>query len=374
MPDPTLKTISASQIPGLFGESQWTTRFLLYQHFAGNVDLDNTADDRMEWGTRLQAPVMDHLQENLGLEILNNGSDLYFRHPKFEKPSYQIGCTPDGYVWSPDRGLGFVEIKCVDGRIYRESWTPKTAPKHVEIQHQVQLMVPLGSMKDLKEDNFLPMMDEPMCEFIRAHAGQEPQWGMIVAFVGGNSIKIIERKAKKTIQKAIRGEVKSFFESLKNGRVPPVTGLSCELPALNELYPETEDTTLHDEDFGDDIAGLLLEMRAFDYWSRQASLAKGEKEKARIQLIQRFGNSERIRISGAVATMKKTQLEGTTKSMAPWVNALVRAVAEREKELKFKQALNLAAEFKVVLRKPSIQNRINVTILADEIADPFVID
>lgn len=370
MPDPTLKTVSASQIPGLFGESQWTTRFLLWQHFAGNVDLDESSDDRMEWGTRLQAPVMDHLQEQLGLEILNNASDLYFRHPKHEQPGYQFGCTPDGYVWSPDRGLGFVEIKCVDGRIYSESWTPKTAPKHVEIQHQVQLMVPIPELLDLD-----PSLDySSVRPFFEDHYGEEVQWGMIVAFVGGNSLKIIERKVKPAIQKAVRSEVKSFFNSLAQKMPPSVAGLSCELPALNELYPETIDKTLHDEDFGDDVGELLLELQSHEYWGAQARLAKSELQKAKVQLVQRFGEAERIRISGAVAKLKKIAIEGTTKALPPHVNALIRAAAEREQEPQFKNALKMAADFSVTTRKPSTQNRITVAILADEIPDPFVID
>lgn len=371
MPDPTLKTISASQIAGLFGESQWTTRFLLWQHFAGNVELDESSNDRMDWGTRLQAPVMDHLQEQLGLEILDNGSDLYVRHPKYETPGYQYGCTADGYVWSPDRGLGAIEIKCVDGRIYRESWTPKTAPKYVEIQHQVQLMVPIPELLDLD-----PSVDySSVRPFFENHYGEEVQWGMIVAFVGGNSLKIIERKAKKTIQKAIRGEVKSFFASLKNGQVPSVAGQACELPALNQLYPETEDTTLHDEDFGDDLAELLLELAAFNYWSSQQRMAKGEMDKARIQLIQRFGSAERIRVTGAVATLKKTALKGMEKQMPPYVNAAIRAVAADPcTQEQWRPLLLQAADFKVVTRKPSTMNRINVAMLKDEMPDQFVID
>lgn len=208
MPDKTLQTISATQVPALFNQSPYMTLYMLWHHFKNGLPLDADPNERMEWGFALQTIIIEAAAKKLRLEHVENVADEYSRSPDF-----RVGCTIDGFMLDPSRGLGFVECKNVDGLVFRDQWTDDAAPPHIELQHQTQLMVP-------HPEHGLP------------------KWGVIAALVGGNELKLYERQPLDDVQNLIAGEATAFFESLEKGIEPDAFGDEKEIAALAFLYPE----------------------------------------------------------------------------------------------------------------------------------------
>ena len=100
MPDPTKKTISATESPALFNRvSPYVTLWMLWQKFARGMDLDSPADARMTWGKKLQPLIIDQAAEDLKFEVIPNADDSYHRRGL-------LGCTRDATIICPDRGPG----------------------------------------------------------------------------------------------------------------------------------------------------------------------------------------------------------------------------------------------------------------------------
>lgn len=212
MPDITRKSISASQVAGLFNRSPYNTRWMLHQHFKNGMPLGDDEDDplttegRMTWGNRLEPAILRAVADELRLDVVpNKRYDVM--------PDLPLGCTRDADLIDPTLGYGVVEVKNVDGLIYKQTWDEKFAPPHIEIQHQSQMMV--------------PHPDHGM-----------PKWGVIAALIGGNELKILRRTHGKEMQKDIRTEVIQFFKDVGEDRVPDPLGTEREVRGLEFLYPE----------------------------------------------------------------------------------------------------------------------------------------
>lgn len=362
MPDIDRKTISATEIPGLFGKSPYITRFMLHHHFTGDVPIPQMEEqERMTWGKRLQQPVVDHLKEALYLDILNNGDDLYFRHPK-----HKIGCTHDSYVWSPDRGLGVIEIKCVDFLVFRDTWTENRAPDHIELQLQTQLLVPIPT--DLKDIPNINMAGKDTTAFLQQHAGKVPQWGAIYCLVAGNQLKEYKRRPIKTVQKQIVEEVKGFFTGVEKREAPHVTGGEMEIDTLNKLYPHPDETVILDQDhFGDETEDVRTELSTYVYWRKQASAAKKEQDKAQVKIMGRFLGAGVIRLLGFRATLSRSHSDGEEKRLPVQADVAIRIACEKSWPDHIIEGLKMAREFFVTTKKPSTRSTLRVKRIEDEI-------
>ena len=207
MPDPTLKTVSASQVPMMMGISQWATRWQLYQHFRGNL-MPQPSGDLIEWGHRLQDDILEWVASELHLDAIGNHD--YYRHPEPDK--IPVGATADGYVIDPELGLGWVECKNVDSFAFKNGWTDSQVPIDIELQHQTQLMVP-----------------HPNHGFAK--------WGIIAALVGGHDPKLYRREPNLDMQTKIAKGARQFLDDATAGREPAMSGIPAELEQLLHLYP-----------------------------------------------------------------------------------------------------------------------------------------
>jgi hypothetical protein len=204
MPDPLKKTISATETPALFGASPYITRWMLLRKFIHGDPIDDPADNRMDWGRRMQPLLLAQAAEDLHLEVRPNAADEYVRRGL-------LGCTRDAEVICPDRGPGALETKCVfDYGTWMETWNGgKTLPKHVEIQTQQQMMV--GD-------------------------GKNPfNWGVIAVWVCGE-IKYFERKPIEDLWTAINVESFKFFDDVEAKIEGEPFGEPVEMPLLARLF------------------------------------------------------------------------------------------------------------------------------------------
>ena len=135
MPDPTKKTVSATQVSALLGCSPYLTSWLLWRHFKHGDETDPVESGRMTWGKRMQPVILAAVAEEMNLDVTPNDSDEYFRNDQI-----RMGCTPDGTIHDLNRGPGSVEVKNIDWLQWKENWTTTDAPDHIEIQIQAQML------------------------------------------------------------------------------------------------------------------------------------------------------------------------------------------------------------------------------------------
>lgn len=205
MPDSTLKTVSATEVPALFNASPYLTRWMLYKRFADGMDLSIEEDARMSWGKKLQPLIIEQAAQELHFEVRPNADDAYVRRGL-------LGCTRDATIICPDRGPGALETKCVfDYRTWMADWNGgKQPPRHHEIQLQDQMFV--GD-------------------------GETPyRWGVLAAWVAGE-VHYFERKPIDDLWQKMYAAAENFFRDVREKREPEPFGSPVELPWLAQMFP-----------------------------------------------------------------------------------------------------------------------------------------
>lgn len=201
MPDPNRLTISATQVPALFNASPYITKWMLYHHFHGGMNLDRPADARMSWGMKLQPLVLAQAAEDLKLEVFPNAADQYRRRNK-------LGCTRDATIICPSRGRGALETKCVfDYRTWMTDYGGGSfVPRHHELQLQTQMYV------------------------------EKAAWGVIAVWVAGD-MHYFERAPIPALWDKMEREAKQFFLDVEMDREPDPFGVPIEVQWFNEIFP-----------------------------------------------------------------------------------------------------------------------------------------
>lgn len=206
MPDPEMKTVSASQAAALWNVSPYMTRWMLWQKFAnGLADDDEPETERMKWGKLLEPLVLAEASRKMKLETRGN-KGIYFRRGL-------LGATRDATIVAPDRGPGAVEVKCVfDYSVWAQDWDGgRKVPKQHEIQLQTQMFVGDG-------DGY-----------------PQFQWGLIVAWVCAD-LYFYERTPIVPLWAQLGIEAGRFFRSIEEKREPDPFGAPVEIPWLTSLY------------------------------------------------------------------------------------------------------------------------------------------
>lgn len=282
MPDPTLQSVSASQMPALLGHSPYGTPRMLYEHFVNAFDLDTRGDERMNWGNRLAPAIMKWAADELRMDVVANDDDKYLRHPDLP-----LGCTPDGFVLDPQRGLGWIEAKNVDWLRWKQTWQTNRAPNYVELQLQHQLLIP------------------------HPEHGQA-KWGAIAVLIGGNDPNLLMREPIPEVGAQIIEAAQAFLgDAVKNQTAPDWTGEPIELPALNAAYPTTEDKIIdvRDTDEDEEMANML---QMFQWAKEQGSMADKLKKEYQAKLLTRMQDAAELRCTAFLAKLSKSDIAATT--------------------------------------------------------------
>ena len=196
------KVIGASEVAALFGVSPHTSRWSLWQVKAGRVaPPDLSGDARVTWGLRLENAIADAVAEERGWTLLPGGHRV---HRRIEG----MGCTLDREI-AGDRP-GVLELKTVDWLARKRQWGAEP-PAHILLQLQHQLAV-------------------------TGH-----QWGAVAALVGGNDLRIWEYQARPRSFAESEKRVRAFWQSIREGREPPVDGSASTAETLAALYPDAHD-------------------------------------------------------------------------------------------------------------------------------------
>lgn len=211
------------------------------------------ARDRVLWGKRMQEVIAKGISDDYGVKVRRvNG---YAVHPTCKLGAsfdYEIvGCktADNGEIVAvedttlqemyKEKGAGVLEIKAVDGLIFRKRWITEDkeieAPPQIEIQLQHQL-----------------------------EAIQTREWGALGVLAGGNSPHVVVRDRERDFGARIVETVDHFWLELAAGRLPPVT-LPADIEIIRQLYVGTTAGKIYmpaDEEQATEIAKLCSEYKA----------------------------------------------------------------------------------------------------------------
>jgi hypothetical protein len=164
---------------------------------------------RPKWGIRLEAIIAEAAAEEGKWKISKGG---YVSDPT----TLGLGCSLDYVIESDpeEDGPGCLECKNVDWMVHRRSWVDAEPPLHLLLQHQHQM------------------------------AATGYTWGVLAGFVGGNDLHLYRYRARPKLIADIRRRVREFWESIEEGRAPPVDGSDGASAVLRALYADVVDETI----------------------------------------------------------------------------------------------------------------------------------
>jgi len=252
------KDITSTDVAALFDLSPYKTAFELFHEKRDGLSGSFKPSERMRWGNRLEAAIANGAAEDHGFVV--QPLKVYMRDPEL-----RVGSSFDFEILHPEHGKGIMEIKNVDSLIYKRNWKDDgngniEAPEHIELQVQHQMLV----------------------------SGYE--WCAIVPFVGGNSTRIVFRRADPEIAKAIAKRVTDFWKQVDANEAPSAD-YSRDADMIAQLYSQVNQGEIVDcKD--DDVLGNLVEQ----YQSAKQSQAHFEKmaDGFKARILERVKTAEKI--------------------------------------------------------------------------------
>lgn len=264
--------LTSTDIAALFGMSPYKTRFELWHEKRSGEVVRIAQNDRMTWGTRLEASIAEGIAEDRGWAIrpfkeymldreLRIGSSFDYRI------SADDGPTPSGYLAdTPNDAI--LEIKTVDALAFRNGWKIEddmlVAPDHIEMQVQHQMLV-----SGLR----------------RAYIG---------VLVGGNDVRILEREADDGVHMAIRSEAAAFWDSVAAG-TPPDPVMPDDARAVIRLNSYAEPGRLRDAR-GDAV--LASAIADYSRLGREIDDLQAIRDSRKAEILQAIGDAEKVLADG----------------------------------------------------------------------------
>jgi predicted phage-related endonuclease len=208
-----LQNIGGSEIGGLFGvqEVYGSSEYSLHLVKSKRIPappVDDSPGSRIWVGTRKEPIIAAIGAELYGWRIAKGGYCLDGTTPG-------MACSLDYLITEPgpdeiERGFtgpGVLQIKNVDGRIFREKWTGDEPPFPILLQLQHEI------------------------------ACSGCTWGVILAEVGGNEYPAFRYAARDKTITMIRKRVAEFWQRVRDGKLPLADGSQSTADALAALYP-----------------------------------------------------------------------------------------------------------------------------------------
>lgn len=193
------KDVTSTEVSALFNVCPYKSKFQLWHEKKGSIEDGFEDNDRAKWGRRLQDAIAFGFAADNNLDIRR--LDDYVRLPHCRMGSSFDFITTDGQT--------LIEVKNVDGLIYKDKWIDGEAPAHIEIQVQHQMHV-IGVRK-----------------------------AVIAPLVGGNKLTPIYREYDPLVGKALEDQCVEFWRSIEAG-IEPEIQLPCDVDTLGKLYAPVE--------------------------------------------------------------------------------------------------------------------------------------
>ena len=220
--------VTASVIGALFSAHPYLSALKLYMMHSG-VEFPTEDESRVMRRGRLMEPVVAQA-------VQDDHPDWQLEDPRsyFRDPDLRLGATPDRFIIGDPRGLGVLQIKTADPRVFDRFWHNGTkVPFYIELQTAVEMLLTNAAF------GYVAVMPVPTFDFIP-------------------TILPVPRLAN--AERKVIDAVNQFWLDVANGREPPANyNLDAEL--IKFLAPR--ETAGKDIDLsGDNLLPVLLEERA----------------------------------------------------------------------------------------------------------------
>lgn len=210
------KHVGASEVAALFGvqPAYAMSHYALWQVKAGRASPPEVVGERVFWGNRLESLIAEVTAEAEGWIIRKGGYAKDDRCPG-------LGASLDYEIEANERlaeagyhGDGLLECKAVDWLVHRRGWTDGEPPPHILLQLQAQC------------------------------AARGFSWGAVGALISGNDRVLYMYHARPKLIADIRRRVTEFWQSIREGREPPIDGSDSASAVLRALHPEIIDDAI----------------------------------------------------------------------------------------------------------------------------------
>ena len=249
-----LLDVTSTEVSCLFGLNPYKSEFELYNEKKEKL-VQHIDSPRMAWGRRLEDSIAQGCAEEQGWDV--EPFDVYLSN------EHRMGSSFDYKITSGDE-VGIMEVKNVDGYVYRTKWTDDgngniSAPPFIEMQLQHQLHV------------------------------SNINWGCIVALVGGNEMKIIIRARDKEVGAMLQAKVKEFWERIKAGTPPDIDYERDSQYVIKNLYNQADPSLILNAD--EDMDKLVDDYYAVN--KEYVSLGK-TKDSLKAQILEKSQGASKI--------------------------------------------------------------------------------
>lgn len=249
--------IGASQIGVLFDCHPHLSKYALWMVLSGRIPEPEVGGDRPEAGLRFERAAAEWIAEQEGWEV--KPFPGYAVHDTIEG----LGASPDFEILAVPRGL--LEVKWSDWLVHKRQWGGEP-PAHILIQLQAQLCVTGYS------------------------------WGAVGCVVGGNERHVYRFERRPKIIAEIERRVDEFWQSIRDGREPPVDGSDSTAAAIKALYPGDDGDDEPVDMRGDnELPELCASYQAF---AAQRKEAEGHEQVYRNAIMAKVGEHRTVFCDG----------------------------------------------------------------------------
>jgi predicted phage-related endonuclease len=255
--------VGAGEVAALFDASPWLTHFELYHRKTGTIavpefnavsDDGNPENERIYWGVKLEAAIIDAAKERYGY-IDREPADPPLSNGK------GLGGHPDRRVICPQRGPGVVEVKMADWLV-RKSWG-----------------------------------DEPPLNYLlqsQTYQGLDGvTWGDVLVLVGGNKLERFQYDFRPKLYAEIEKRVEAFWASVHAGKPPPAD-YTRDGETIREIYADSDGAVI------DLKLDNLAHIAAAEFLRADAESKEAAKRRdaAKAELMEKLGHAEVALLDG----------------------------------------------------------------------------
>jgi putative phage-type endonuclease len=243
------RNINSTEVAGLFGLSPYITEFELWFHKAEKSSREIEDNERMQWGRMLESVIAQKFADDNGLSGSVHPVDVYL-----EKPMLRVGSSFDFFVGED----GILEIKNVDGLVFRNNWEDGRPPIHIQIQVQHQLWV------------------------------SDRSFAWVVALVGGNRLVSSYIKRNDAMIKKLEIACARFWDSVDNN-TPPAPNFEVDSDFIIQQYNQVSDgEVIGSTEEIDDLAQEYMEA------SRQIKQFEKKKQEAKAKILMLINDAHQV--------------------------------------------------------------------------------
>lgn len=249
-----LQDVTSTEVSALFGLNPYMTEFELWHRKKNQEIIQFEENERMRWGNRLENAIALGIAEDQGWE--SEEFKKYIRHD-----TLRAGSSFDHFV-KTDEGEGILEIKNVDGLVFKRKWQVEgdhiEAPPHIEMQAQFQMMI----------------TGKPFL--------------YIGALVGGNQTILIRREPVDSIITAMKLKIKKFWLTIEANQPPPAD-YERDADIISKLYNYAEpDSTI---EASERVIELVDAYKLFSDYIKDYEM---KKKATKAEILEIIGDAEKV--------------------------------------------------------------------------------